>query len=391
MPRNEKYAFRLCGYTGFLLSFVQSLVLVRHLGLSQLTLLGITGTVILTFYVLMMITKILASGEVIIYYHHEIAVIATSALFLRLTGQPVLPYLDVLVLGLGVFLACGRIGCLIVGCCHGRPCRWGVRYGSAHADAGFPRDLVGVRLFPIQAVESALALCIVSAGWLLLLARHAPGSVLVGYVIAYGCGRFCLEFFRGDAGRPYLWDFSEAQWTSGILAVAVSIGASVRILPASKWHWIVPACLGIAMVVLTAWRRLDPSRRFELFHPHHLREVVGALDHLDHRLFDARFSREPDGSLTVHVAQTSRGYRLSIGETRGASGLIRHYSLSKKDGALSLGAARILARLITSLQRRSFSFRLVEGRAGVFHVLLNTRSDSPQEVLRRAILNKKPA
>src|SRR3954466_6983469 len=79
--------FQLCGYTGLLLGFAQSLLLVHHLGLSQLTLLGMTGVVILAFYVLMMATKILTGEETIIYYHHEIAVMAAIALFLLLTHQ----------------------------------------------------------------------------------------------------------------------------------------------------------------------------------------------------------------------------------------------------------------------------------------------------------------
>src|SRR6185437_4808983 len=212
-------AFQILGYTGFLLACIECILLTRYLGLSRLTLLGITGTVIITFYLLMMLTKVLANGEVIIYYHHEIAVIATSALFLRLTAQPILPYLDVLVLGLGLFLAFGRIGCFMVGCCHGRPCRWGIRYGRNHADAGFPHYLVGVSLFPIQAVESLFAFCLVAFGLFMILNPHAPGSVLLFHVVAYGCGRFCLEFFRGDADRRYLFGFSEAQWTSCILAL----------------------------------------------------------------------------------------------------------------------------------------------------------------------------
>lgn len=359
-------AYQVCGYTGFLLAFAQSLLLVRHLGLSQFTLLGMTGTVILTFYLLTMITKILANAEVIIYYHHEIAVITTSALFLRLTKQPVLPYLDVLILGLGLFLACGRVGCSMVGCCHGRPCRWGVRYGEDHADAGFPRYLVGVRLFPIQTVESAFAFCIVTCGLILLLEQHRLGSVLVFYVVIYGCARFCLEFFRGDAGRPYLWGFSEAQWTSFILAAAVSIGASVRLLPASKWHWIIPVSFGIVMVLVTIWRRLEPSRRFELLHPRHLWEVARALDHLDLTLCDTGAHRHSYQPATIHVAQTSRGYILSMGE---ASGL-RHYSVSRKGRTLSLAAAQRLARLIVNLGRSSASFALVKGGTGMFHILL---------------------
>lgn len=369
-------SFQLCGYTGFLLSFAQSLVLVRHLGLSQLTLLGITGTVILTFYVLMMVTKILANGEVIIYYHHEIAVIATSALFLRLTKQSVLPYLDVLVLGLGVFLACGRIGCLMVGCCHGRPCRWGVCYGSDHAEAGFPRDLVGVKLFPIQAVESALALCIVIAGWRLLLGRHEPGSVLVWYVIAYGCARFCLEFFRGDAARPYLWGFSEAQWTSLLLTLAIAIAERTKILPPSRWHWVAAMAMGVSMVLIGTWRRFDGSHSFELLHPRHVREIICAVAQLE--LFSRRAA--PDSELStssegIHVAQTSLGCRISAGRSMIGSRTIKHYSLSKDGGFLSLRAAQILSLLLTRLEANSNSFKLIQGRTGVFHILLQSSRD----------------
>src|ERR1700678_1232507 len=378
MPRlcRSINTFEFCGYTGFLFSFVQSFILVRQLGLSQLPPLGITGTVILTFYALMMVTKILANGEVIIYYHHEIAVIATSAVFLRLTQQPVLPYLDVLVLGLGVFLACGRIGCLMVGCCHGRLCRWGVRYGDAHADAGFPRDLVGVRLFPIQAVESALAVCIASAGLLLLLGRHEPGSVLVWYVIAYGCARFCLEFFRGDAARPYLWGFSEAQWTSLLLTLAIAIAERTKILPPSRWHWVAAMAMGVSMVLIGTWRRFDGSHSFELLHPRHVREIICAVAQLE--LFSRRAA--PDSELStssegIHVAQTSLGCRISAGRSMIGSRTIKHYSLSKDGGFLSLRAAQILSLLLTRLEANSNSFKLIQGRTGVFHILLQSSRD----------------
>lgn len=367
--------FQLCGYTGFLLSFLQSLVLVRHFGLSQLTLLGMTGTVILTFYVLMMITKILANGEVIIYYHHEIAVIATCALFLRLTRQPVLPYLDILVLGLGLFLACGRIGCLMVGCCHGRPRQWGIRYRIDHSNAGFLHHLVGVKLFPIQAVESLTAFCITTRGVFLLLHPHEPGSILLFYVIAYGIARFFLEFLRGDSARPHLLGFSEAQWTSLALAIAAVMGARAHVLPASTWHWLVPVCLAAFMLLLALWRRLDPSRQFELLHPSHLREIAGVLQHLNGSLLDANIDRQT-GPLTIHIAQTSRGYQFSIGETAGTSGPVKYYCLSKKNGPLSPRAARTLARLITNLDHNPRPFTLLKGSTGAFHILLDDSSHS---------------
>ena len=54
--------------------------------------------------------------------------IAVATVLLSLLDAPVLSYLDVTVLSLGLFLAWGRLGCLMAGCCHGRPQNWGVRY-----------------------------------------------------------------------------------------------------------------------------------------------------------------------------------------------------------------------------------------------------------------------
>jgi hypothetical protein len=380
IPRKKLPAFQLCGYTGFLLAFVQCSILDQRVGLSEMTLLGLTGVVIVTFYLLMMITKILAGDEVIIYYHHEIAVIATSTLFLHLVRQPVLPYLDVLVLGLALFVACGRIGCLMVGCCHGRPCNWGVCYGEDHADAGFPRSLVGVRLFPIQAIESAIALCIAGCGFPLLLKDHQPGAVLGFYVIAYGAARFCMEFLRGDAGRPYLWGFSEAQWTSLMLSVAVLLGERAGILPPSKWHGPAAVGMGASMLLIGVWRRLDRSHRFELFHPHHLAEIAVSISQLDSLLPGASVSGSFENRrAAIHVTQTSRGYRLSLGVSTFEGRAIRHCSVSRMGGPLSVDSAQAFARLIARLRPGSGRCAIVPGRAGVFHLLFEARAGTACE------------
>jgi len=376
-------SFQLCGYTGFALAFVQSSLLVGRMGLSQLTLLGITGVVILTFYVLMTVTKILAGEEVIIYYHHEISVVATIALFLWLRRQPVLPYLDITVLGLGLFLACGRVGCLMVGCCHGRPSRWGVTYGDEHAAAGFPRYLVGVRLFPVQAVESIFAVCIVASGIALLLNDVRPGTVLVFYVLCYGWVRFCLEFARGDIARRWFMGFSEGQWTSLLLALAVSGAERAGILPASKWHWAVATAMGVLMILVSLWRRFDSSHKFEIAHPRHVRELRGAWSHL---AFSLRNGKNLNPA--IHVVRTSLGFRFSAGQTIVGSQAIRHFSVSRDGSALSLRSAQILSRLIACFEPElSGSLSVVPGRAGIFHIFFASSLDvSRQSVGRRSLL-----
>ena len=64
-------------------------------------------------------------------YHFQLIVLVSSTLLLTLLQTPVFPYLDILVMGLLVSQAFGRLGCLTAGCCHGKPHRWGICYGDS--------------------------------------------------------------------------------------------------------------------------------------------------------------------------------------------------------------------------------------------------------------------
>src|SRR5262249_61119424 len=135
------------------LAFCQMLIRLRSTGLAPAARVLSFPAAAPTFLGIIMTTKPITGQERIIYYPHEIAVSLAAAGLLWLTSEPLLPYLDITILGIGAFLACGRIGCLMVGCCHGRPSGWGIRYTPDHAAAGFTDYYVGVVLFPIQLVE----------------------------------------------------------------------------------------------------------------------------------------------------------------------------------------------------------------------------------------------
>ena len=124
-----------------------------------------------------------------------------------LIDEPITRSVDRFIVPLGVLLTIGRLGCLASGCCHGRPARTGVRYPDGAIDSA----LADVRLFPLQLVEAAW-IAVVTIGAACLLGLPA-GAVTAFWFIAYGIGRFHLEFARGDVERPYIGPFSEAQWT----------------------------------------------------------------------------------------------------------------------------------------------------------------------------------
>lgn len=131
--------------------------------------------------------------------------------------------LDVLVLGIALTQGIGRIGCLLAGCCYGRPTAlpWGVRFGEGsiaefamRASGALPP---GARetppLHPTQLYE---ALACTAIGLLLLVwyrrrsprssagSGTVPGAVACGYFVVYPAARFLLEMLRNDPDRQFL-------------------------------------------------------------------------------------------------------------------------------------------------------------------------------------------
>lgn len=362
-------AFRGFGFLGLALAVLLACRLVQRLHMPLWVILAIIALAIVVFLALVMATKIVLGDERIIYYHHEIAVIAGTALFLRLIHQPVLLYLDITVLGIGLFLACGRIGCLLVGCCHGRPFRWGFRYGEEHADVGFTPYYVGIPLFPVQAVESLWVLGIVVAGTSMVVRGDAPGSALTLYIVMYGFGRFCFEFLRGDPVRPYFWAFSEAQWTSIILMSVIVYGERIHVLPLDPLDVAMMVLVFATMVGVAVRRLLRRTPTHLLLHPRHVREIAEALGFVTTspaRQTDAA-SRE---IWPVHIGITSLGVQISGGVIHGAESCLSHYALSCSDRTMTPDHARTIAKLICLLRHSNCTVEPVQGNSGVFHLLV---------------------
>jgi hypothetical protein len=367
--------FQVCGYAGLALAILLAVILITYLGQSPWVMAGIILAAVLTFFALVMATKIITGEEDIIYYHHEIAVMLVSALVLWLLGQPLLPYLDVMILGVGAFLLCGRVGCLMVGCCHGRPCHWGVCYRQEHVVAGFTPYFVGVRLFPIQAVESLWALFIVLVGANIVLDGHQPGEALAWYVITYDLGRFCFEFARGDADRPYYRGFSQPQWISIILMIGVSWAERVDILPFHAWHTAVTALLVLAAVFIALKRRYRKTKKHLLLHPRHVKEIAEAMQIVFHPAAQGVLPKTLNAiKQDIQVAHTSLGIKISASRVNDEAGITHHFALSSQSGMMTEEAASIISDLILKLKYPTGSIKLTKGNQGVFHLLIQPRN-----------------
>lgn len=363
-------ALRACAYVGLALGVPLAIALVLYRGFSPWVMAVTILAAMLTFLGLAMATKVVTGEESLTYYHHEIAILVVTTLLLSLLGQPILPYLDATILGIGMVLFCGRIGCLMVGCCYGRPHRWGVCYRKEHANAGFPSYFVGVRLFPIQAVESLLALIIVVVGTTLVLTNHPPGEALAWYIVAYDIGRFCFEFVRGDAVRPYYWGFSQAQWISLILMSVVVWAELSGILVFHAWHVAATVLMLLTMIAVACARRLRKTATFQLLHPRHIKEVAEAIEAVTEHATARKASDLGAGPGDIYMVSTSLGVQISASKVDSATGPLFHYALSYRNGTMTEETAAALAKLVLQLRHPTGSNTFIKGDNGIFHLLM---------------------
>jgi len=278
----------------------------------------------------------LRGAETIVFYETACAGVGTVAVLAMISGVQVARLLDVATLGIGVFLVFGRLGCLAVACCHGKPGR-GVVYGPSHVALGFWARWNGRALWPLQLAEAIGSAALVIAG---LSVSGAPGRATQIYAVGYALLRFPLELARGDATRPYALGVSEAQW----FALA-TVAACAAWRPG-------PVMLGaLAVLVGSTCALMVTRRKRALWSPAHLHEV-------DRVMAAARDGITGQTSLGVAVSR----HALDDGRI--------DWVLSAREPAWSVGAAR---RLATAMWP---SFDLIEGRtAGVVHVI--APADSP--------------
>lgn len=144
--------------------------------------------------------------------------------YMRRHGMPTWTTCDIFAPGIALGHAIGRIGCLMAGCCFGRPTSvpWGITFTSplAASNVGTP---LGVTLHPTQLYESGIELFIFA--FLLLTERRGrpfPGRTFWGYALLYGIARFMIELYRGDVRGTVFDVLSTSQFLS-ILVVPLSL------------------------------------------------------------------------------------------------------------------------------------------------------------------------
>jgi phosphatidylglycerol:prolipoprotein diacylglycerol transferase len=153
-----------------------------------------------------------------VFYGGLIAAVVVAFVYLRRHKMPLWTTTDVFAPGIALGHAVGRLGCLLAGCCFGRPTSvpWAITFHSPMAaiESGTP---LGQPLHPTQLYEAGAELIILAV--LLSFERRGrpfPGRTFWSYILLYAVARFVIEFYRGDP-RGAVGIFSTSQFVSFVL------------------------------------------------------------------------------------------------------------------------------------------------------------------------------
>lgn len=164
-----------------------------------------------------------------VLYGGLFAALAAGALAWRIFYRPWLPgrqWFDDGMVGLFFIFGMSRVGCHLMGCCHGTPAPMGwpsVTYPSAELvgpQIGWARD---VPLHPAAAYE-ALGMLLLLVGAAALRGRLRPGRQGWALLSGYAALRFLLEFIRGDSRGGTVYGLYPSQVMSlAVLALAALV------------------------------------------------------------------------------------------------------------------------------------------------------------------------
>jgi Prolipoprotein diacylglyceryl transferase len=354
-PAGRWAGFTLCGLVGLTLGVAWTLALASAAGRPGWLVLVLAGGMVAALLAVAAAEALVAGRPRLVCFHSEVAALAVAAGAVALVGQPVLASLDLAVPGLAIFLACGRVGCLVAGCCHGRPAAWGIRYGPRHVAEGLAPEYVGVPLFPVAAVEAVALVMLAGVSTAVVLAPGVAGAALASYLLVHLGVRFWLEFLRGDEGRSHLAGLSEAQWTAVVVTAGLCVAAIAGWPGLPSW---LPLASAAGLAVGVALVATQPER-VRLRGADHVRDL-------------ARVVRCADAARGGLVAATT-GLGVRVSASHGPDGhgaVVWHYAFSRSSPALRPADAAALGRLATSVGLGSRMGRtpMIRSGNGVYHL-----------------------
>lgn len=134
------------------------------------------------------------------------AAVVSWILYLRYRKVNVLQYLDIGAVSAPVITFFVRVGCLLTGCCYGRPTDFplSLTFTDPASTAYYYYPNIPLHATQLYNMTNAFILFVIL--YFLHKRRKFYGQILAVFLIYYSITRFCIEFLRGDADRGIYFD-----------------------------------------------------------------------------------------------------------------------------------------------------------------------------------------
>jgi len=134
----------------------------------------------------------------LVFYGGMIGATLALLIYVRVRKLPLWKFGDALAPSAALGYVIGRFGCLMNGCCYGRPTDlpWAIHFPD--------HETKGVGVHPTQVYDSLLSLGLYLALAWLYRRKKFDGQVFAAYLMAYAILRSFVELFRGDYPVHYL-------------------------------------------------------------------------------------------------------------------------------------------------------------------------------------------
>ncbi|MBM3821490.1 MAG: prolipoprotein diacylglyceryl transferase [Verrucomicrobia bacterium] len=152
----------------------------------------------------------------LVFYGGLLGASLAVAIFARRRRLPLWNLADALAPSIALGHSFGRGGCLMTGCCYGRPTDvpWRIHFPADHWTKG-----VGVH--PTQIYEMGLNLALFAVLSWRFRHRQFAGQIFGEYLMAYAVLRAVVEVYRGDyAERLLVAGLKPGQWVSVAIFIA---------------------------------------------------------------------------------------------------------------------------------------------------------------------------
>jgi phosphatidylglycerol:prolipoprotein diacylglycerol transferase len=159
----------------------------------------------------------------LVYYGGLIGASITGIGYLIWKKLPVWKIADILAPSIALGSVFGRIGCLMNGCCYGRPCDlpWAIHFPASH-------ETQGVGVHPTEIYDGALNLVLYLALAWWFRRKKFDGEIFALYLMGYAIFRSIAEMFRGD--------YPTDQIHSG-LTPAQMLSIAILLAGIGLWFW----------------------------------------------------------------------------------------------------------------------------------------------------------